>query len=149
MIDFTVETQIARPSDDVFAYATDPSKLGTWQTNTVSAVKETPGPVGLGTRIREIHSAPGGKELKSLVEVTEYEAGRIFALRVIEGIPIHGRITLEPNGPATVMRFRAHGRPTGFMGLLSPLLSRTLRRQFRRDCDRLKDLLEADDRQVA
>ncbi len=37
MIDFTVETQIARPVHDVFAYATDPGRLADWQTNTVSA----------------------------------------------------------------------------------------------------------------
>ena len=37
MIDFTIDTQIARPVGDVFAYVTDPDKLATWQTNTVSA----------------------------------------------------------------------------------------------------------------
>jgi uncharacterized protein YndB with AHSA1/START domain len=38
MIDFTIETEIERPPAEVFAYVTDPTKLATWQTNTVSAV---------------------------------------------------------------------------------------------------------------
>ena len=37
MIQFTVEAQIARSPTEVFAYATDPTKLATWQTNTISA----------------------------------------------------------------------------------------------------------------
>lgn len=85
MIDFTIETEIARPVDAVFAYATDPAKLPSWQLNTVSAVPEAPGPVGLRTRIREVHDAPGGRQVPSLVEVSEYEPGRLFSLHVLEG----------------------------------------------------------------
>ena len=48
MIDFTVETPIDRPADEVFAYVTDPGKLATWQTNTVSSTPEPPGPSGSG-----------------------------------------------------------------------------------------------------
>ncbi len=76
MIEFTVETEIARPAAEVFAYATDPAKLATWQTNTVSAVPDHDGPLGLGTRVREVHRAPGGKQLASLVEVSDYEPNR-------------------------------------------------------------------------
>ena len=85
MIDFTVETQIARPVHDVFAYATDPEYLATWQTNTVSATREDDGPYGVGSRLREVHRAPGGKELESIVEVVEYAPDRVFALEVKEG----------------------------------------------------------------
>jgi uncharacterized protein YndB with AHSA1/START domain len=61
MIEFTIETEIVRPVTDVFAYVTDPTKLSTWQTNTVSAVAEGDEPLGLGSRVREIHRAPGGQ----------------------------------------------------------------------------------------
>jgi hypothetical protein len=47
MIEFVVETEIARPVADVFDYATDPAKLATWQTNTVSAVAEDDGAMRL------------------------------------------------------------------------------------------------------
>jgi uncharacterized protein YndB with AHSA1/START domain len=43
MIQFIIETDIARPPASVFEYVTDPSKLASWQTSTVSAAPETPG----------------------------------------------------------------------------------------------------------
>ena len=110
MIDFTIDTHIERPPSDVFAYVTDPDKLARWQTNTVSAVQEGDGPLTVGTRLREVHRAPGGKQLESLVEVTELEPDRTFALRVIEGTPVHLQIALEPTDPGTHMRLRAYGR---------------------------------------
>jgi uncharacterized protein YndB with AHSA1/START domain len=142
MIEFTIESEIDRPVADVFAYVTDPGKLGTWQTNTVSAVPETDGPLRLGTRLREVHRA-GGKNLESLVEVSEYERDRTFALHVVEGaLPIDVRITFEPNERGTRMRFGAHGQPTGALRLAEPLLRRTLRRQFAGQCATLKQVLE-------
>jgi len=143
MIRFTVGTEIARPPADVFAYATDPTKLGTWQTNTVSAVAEGNGELGLGTRIREVHRAPGGKELASLVEVSEYDPGRVFALRMLEGqLPIHARMTLESTDLGTRVRFAAHGQTRGPMRLAEPLLRVTLKRQFAGYCATLKHVLE-------
>ena len=142
MIDFTIDTQIERPPADVFGYVSDPSKLASWQTNTVSAVQEGEGPVGVGTRLREVHRAPGGKELESVVEVSEYEPDRTFALRVVEGTPVHLRITFEPAGSGTLMRFRGHGQLTGPMRLAQPLLQRVLKRQFTGQCATLKRVLE-------
>ena len=40
---------------------------------------------GSGPGCNEIHRTPGGKELESVVEVTEYEPDRTFALRVSRG----------------------------------------------------------------
>jgi uncharacterized protein YndB with AHSA1/START domain len=140
MIDLTIDTPIARDAAAVFGYVTDPELLPTWQTNTVSSVPD--GPLAVGTRLREIHRAPGGKELVSVVEVTEYEPGRAFALHVVEGTPVDLRITLEPSAGGTLMRFRAFGRLTGAMRLAQPLLQRVLKRQFARQCETLKRLLE-------
>jgi uncharacterized protein YndB with AHSA1/START domain len=142
MIDFTVETPIERPAHEVFAYATDPGRLATWQTNTVSSELEGAGPMGVGSRLREVHRGPGGKEFPSLVEVAEYEPGRVFALRVLEGTPVHARMTFEPDGAATRLRFRAHGGLTGPMRLAEPLVGRMLRRQFTEQCATLKRVLE-------
>ena len=142
MIDFTVETPIDRPADEVFAYVTDPGKLATWQSNTVSSTPEPPGPVRLGTRLREVHKGPGGKEFPSLVEVTEYDPGRRFALRVVEGTPVHADMTFEPTATGgTLFRFRAHGSLSGPMRLTEPLLGRMLRKQFTQQCTTLKQTL--------
>ena len=142
MIDFTVETQIDRPVGEVFAYAVDPDKLASWQTNTVSARREDDGPYGVGSRLREVHRVPGGKELESIVEVVEFEPGRVFALEVREGTPVHAHLTFDPAGDGTRMRFRAHGRLTGPTRLIEPLVGRMLRRQFTEQVATLKEVLE-------
>jgi uncharacterized protein YndB with AHSA1/START domain len=143
VIDFTVETEIERPVAEVFAYVSDPAKLPSWQRNTVSAAPEGIGPIGLGTRIREVHTAPGGREVPSLVEVAEYEPDRLFALRMIEGpLPLDARIELEPAGSGTRMSFRVHGRPGGLLRIASPLMKRPLKRQFEAHCAELKRVLE-------
>lgn len=146
MIDFTIDTRIERSVPEVYAYVTDPAKLATWQTNTVSAVQEGDGPIGTGTVLREVHRAPGGKELRSRVEVSEYVPDRVFALRVIEGTPIHLRVTFEPSGLGTLMHFGVHGQLTGPSRLMQPLLRVALKRQFKRQCDNLKTILEAQSR---
>jgi uncharacterized protein YndB with AHSA1/START domain len=143
VIEFTIQTTIARPVSDVFAYVTDPAKLPTWQTNTVSATPERGETVGLGTRIREVHRGPGGKELESLVEVSEFEPFRTFALHVIEGaLPIDAHIFLEPSDGSTRMLLTVHGQPNGLMRIVQPLLRVALRRQFKAHCATLKRVLE-------
>lgn len=140
MIDFVIEREIARPPSEVFAYMTDASKLATWQKNTISAVPD--GPMGLGTKIREVHSAPGGKRIEMLVEVVEYEPDRTFGMRITEGIPVHGQITLEPTGTGTHFRFRVYSEPTGMMRIVQPIMGAVLKWQFNRHCANLKTVLE-------
>ena len=143
MIRCTIHTDIDRPVGEVFAYGTDPAKLPTWQTNTVSVTQEGDGPLWVGTRLRELHRGPGGKELPSLVEVSELEPDRTLGLRMIEGaLPIHGRIELEPIDSGTRMAFTAHGEPTGLMRLAQPLLRIGIKRQFAEHCATLKAVME-------
>lgn len=143
MIQFSVQTEIACPPKEVFAYVTDPATLASWQTNTVAATPEGNRPLGLGTRVREVHRAPGGKQLASLVEVSEYEPDRVFGLRTIEGaLPIHARITFEPTELGTRVHFHAHGELTGAMRLAQALLRVTLKRQFAGYCVTLKRIME-------
>jgi uncharacterized protein YndB with AHSA1/START domain len=144
MIDFTIETETDRPVSEVFAYVTDPSKLATWQRSTVSATVEGDSPLGVGTRIREVHRAPGGKQLASRVEVSEYQPNRIFALHMLEGpLPLDAQIAFESTEQGTQIRFRVHGQPTGPIRIAQPLIRRSLRRQFARDCATLKRVLES------
>ncbi|MHB8234646.1 MAG: SRPBCC family protein [Solirubrobacteraceae bacterium] len=143
MIDFTIETDIARSPADVFAFITDPDKLPSWQTNTISAVVEGGGPLRIGTRLREVHLGPGGKQLVSLVEVSELEPDRLFSLRMIEGpLPVDARIVLAPSELGTHMRFTVRGEPSGPLRFLRPVMSAALKRQFREHCATLKRVLE-------
>ena len=141
MIDFVIETEIARSPIDAFAFVTDATNLAKWQTNTVSAVPEPAGPIGLGTRIREVHRA-GGIQFAELVEVVEYEPDRVFGMRIIEGVPVHGRITFEPSDTGTRFRLRVCSQQTGMMRIAQPILRAMLKRQFDQHCTNLKTVLE-------
>jgi uncharacterized protein YndB with AHSA1/START domain len=145
MIEFVIETDIARPVAVVFAYVTDPAKLATWQTNTVSVTVEGDGSFGVGTRLREIHRVPGGKQLPSIAEVSEYELDRVFALQVLEGpLPMNARITFEAATIGTRVGFTVQGESGGALRVAQPLLARALKRQFAGHCDTLKTVLEQD-----
>jgi uncharacterized protein YndB with AHSA1/START domain len=144
---FTIHTDIDRPVGDVFAYVTDPEKLPTWQTNTVSVRQEGDGPLEVGTRLHEVHRGPRGKELASVVEVAELERDRVFALRMLEGpLPIHAHIALEPRDEGTRMAFTAHGGASGALRLAEPLLKVAVKRQMAAHCAALKQVMEHDAR---
>lgn len=146
MIDFTITTEIARPPAEVFAFATDPTQLPRWQTNTVSAAPEEPGPLRDGSRLREVHRGPGGREMESLVEVSELDPDRAFALRMLEGpLLVDADLRFEPTAAGTRLRFRVHGQPRSAMRLLQPLLRLALKRRFRQHCEELKRVLEEQD----
>ena len=109
MIEFTVATEIARSPAEVFALDDRPDEArDVADEHALQAPPEDDQPIGLGTRVREVHRAPGGKQLASLVEVSEYEPDRVFALRMLEGaLPIHAQITFEPNNGGTQVQFTA------------------------------------------
>jgi uncharacterized protein YndB with AHSA1/START domain len=140
MIDFVIERDIARSPGEVFAYVTDATKLASWQRNTISAVPDRP--MGLGTKIREVHRAPAGKQIATVVEVVEYEPPHVFGMRITEGVPVHGRITFEPIDTGTRLRFRVYSEPTGIMRIAQPLIRAILRWQFDKHCTNLKTTLE-------
>jgi uncharacterized protein YndB with AHSA1/START domain len=84
---------IARAPEDVFAYITDPSKLSRWQ-DAEHIEQLTPGPVGRGTRFREVHKAMGRRRTE-LTEVVTFDPGRRFEIRVVDGPPVDGRWDFE------------------------------------------------------
>jgi ligand-binding SRPBCC domain-containing protein len=144
MVRIDSQIDIDRPIGEVFAYVTDPAKLAEWQETTVSVTKETAGPMGAGTRLREVRRAPLGKRVESRVEVSEYERDRVFATRILDGpLKIDGGWRFEGDDGHTRLRFAAQGDLHGPLRLVEPLVTRVLRRQFGIYHRRLKENLES------
>jgi len=144
MIRIELTLQVDRPVEDVFAYVTDTAKLATWQPNLVSVTKETEGPVGVGTRFREVRSAPFRRTVEAIVEVSAYEENRRFDLRIVSGpLPIDGKNEFAAVDGGTRIDFVAEGELGGPLRLAQPILARLLRRQFESDYARLKEALES------
>jgi carbon monoxide dehydrogenase subunit G len=124
--------EIARTPEDVFSYLTDVSNLPDWQTGVKSATERD-------GRIEESRSL-FGKEIDTTLEIVEEEVPRLFTLRTLEGpLQLTVRHELEPADEGTRMTVTAEGDVPGFA---AGLLARGAERQFRKDFERLKKILE-------
>jgi uncharacterized protein YndB with AHSA1/START domain len=137
----TQHIDIARSPDEVFAYLTDPSKLSTWQ-DAEEVTKLTPGPTGVGTRLREVHNVLGRRRVE-ITEFVVYEPGRRFEIRMVDGPPLDGRWDFAPAAAGTRLTFTPIFRLTGVRRRLEPLLVLGTLVVFRRFHRRLKRALES------
>lgn len=143
VIRFGFDLDIDRPVSEVFAFITDPARLPEWQTNTVEAHADPPGPLRPGSRIREVHTSPFGKTIEEDVEVAACEPGRLLELHIVDGLlPIDGRWEFERLDGGTRLHFSARGEPNGPWRLAEPLLKLGIRQQMREHHRRLKERLE-------
>ena len=125
--------EIARTPEDVFAYLTDVSNLPAWQSGVKSATQRD-------RRIEESRSLLG-KEIQTTLEIVETEPPRLFTLRALDGpVRFTVRHELEPADEGTRLTVKADG---DVPGLAAGLLARAAEKQFRKDFERLKQILES------
>ena len=142
MIRFRFAVDVARPAHDVFQYVTDPTKLREWQ-GTDNVEQITAGPVGLGSRLREVRVVLG-RRLESLTEVVAYEPDRRFEIRILSGpMPVEDRWVFEEVAGGTRVLFSTEGSTHGILRLAEPLIGVVLARRRRTHHARLKHALEA------
>ena len=141
MASTTVE--IARAPEDVFAFMIDPAKLSVWQ-DAEEVQQLTDGPVGAGTRFREVHKMMGRRRVE-LTEVVECDPGRVFHIRVVEGQPMDGRWEFAPTpSGGTRLTFTPLAHLSGRMRIANRALEQITALAFRRFHRRLKRALEQD-----
>jgi hypothetical protein len=141
MLVFGHRIDIARSPEDVFAYVTDVTKLGTWQDAT-EVEQLTPGPVGPGTRFREVHVALGRRR-EEVTEVVTFDPARRFEIRVVDGPPVDGRWDFEPAGGGTRLTVTPSVRLPRALRPLEPLVALATAVVFARFHRRLKRALES------
>jgi uncharacterized membrane protein len=142
-VDVLTEIEIARPRDEVSAFAADPGNATAWYKNIRSVDWETAPPAVVGSRLR-FAAQFLGKTLEYTYEVREVDPGRRFVMSTAEGpFPMETIYTWEEVGEGgTRMTLRNRGEPAGFAALSAPLLARAMRRANQADLRRLKRLLE-------
>lgn len=141
MIDFDFSIDVARPVPEVFAYVTDPAMLPDWQ-GSDGVEPLTPGPVGPGSRFREVRTVLG-RRLESITEVTLYEPDRGFGIRIVSGpAPVDDRWSFAPIPGGTRVHFSTMGRAPRPLGALEPLIGALLERRRREHHRRLRAALE-------
>jgi carbon monoxide dehydrogenase subunit G len=134
---------IDRPPEDVFAYLADVSNLTEWQSGVHSAEVEGGGAATAGARVVESRTMLG-KEMTTTLEIVDFEPPRLFTLRALDGPALLTiRHELEPSGGETELRVVVEGDVKHMPGFAAGLMMRGAERQFRRDFERLKRLLES------
>jgi uncharacterized protein YndB with AHSA1/START domain len=140
-----VETFIARPPEEVFAYLRDYSNEAKWQSQHVSQSKvEPPGPARVGTKVHKVRRTPGGEQ-HFTIEITEMDEGARRWVDVTQTGPFRGtkgswQVTSEGDG--STVRLVAEMKAAGFWRLLLPLIDSSARKDLSAEFANLKRVLE-------
>jgi uncharacterized protein YndB with AHSA1/START domain len=145
MAPIITSTEVARPPDEVFAYAIEPSTFAEWQQGVVSGHMDAP-TTRVGSKCTTVRRI-GGSEREVTTEITEYDPPRRWADRGIDG-PIRAivALTVQPlaDGSRSRVTIELDFTGHGIGKLLVPLV---VRRQAAREMPgnmaRLKERLEA------
>ena len=143
-VDITTTIDVARPRDEVAAYAMDPSNATAWYKNIKAVEVTTPGPLALGSKMA-FRAQFLGRTLAYTYEVTEVEPGRRLVMRTADGpFPMETTYAFEDaEAGRTRMSLRNRGEPAGFSRLVAPVMAPAMRRANRADLKRLRSALEA------
>jgi len=138
-IELTLE--VARVPEEVFALLADLDRLPEWQASAIESRAD--GELEVGARIHERRRLMG-RELENELEVVAYDPPRRLTLKALGG-PVRFTVDheLQDADGSTRLTVVAEGKAGGMMKFAEPAIARTAKEEFRKDFDRLKELLEA------
>jgi uncharacterized protein YndB with AHSA1/START domain len=143
----TVSVEVARPAEEVFAYATDPSRFPEWQRGVVSGHMESDGAPKVGDRCHTTRRI-GFSSRPDTSELVRFDPPREWGVRGVEG-PIRAivDVTVEPSSDTgTVLTISLEFEGHGMGRLLVPLVvHRQAQREMPVNLAALKERLERSD----
>jgi uncharacterized protein YndB with AHSA1/START domain len=142
-VDVLTEIEIARPREEVAAFAADPASATAWYENIERVEWRSDPPLAVGSRVAFVARFLG-RRLAYTYEIVELVPGERLVMRTADGpFPMETTYTWADGGSGgTRMTLRNRGEPSGFSGLAAPLLVAAMRRANRKDLERLKEILE-------
>jgi uncharacterized protein YndB with AHSA1/START domain len=142
-VDVTTEIEIARPRDEVAAYAADPAHAPDWYENIESAEWGSDSRLVVGARVAFVARFLR-RRLAYTYEFREYVPGERLVMSTADGpFPMETTYTWSDVPDGTRMTLRNRGQPSGFSRVAAPAMAAAMRRANRKDLDRLKEILEA------
>jgi uncharacterized protein YndB with AHSA1/START domain len=143
MVNVQTEILIRRPSSEVAEYTANPDNAPRWYGNIHSAQRLTAGPIDIGSRVA-FTARFLGRDLSYTYEVVEYVPGEKLVMRTAQGpFPMQTTYTWAEVSGGTRMTLGNTGKPSGFSKLAGLFMAPMVRRETRKDLQKLKSILEA------
>ena len=133
---------VARPQQDVFDYLAEGTHNREWRAG-VLEISRTSAADGQGATYRQVLAGPGGRRIDGDYQVTVFDPPRRLEFQVTAG-PARPAGVFELSSDAdrsTRVRFSLDLDPAGLMKLMTPMITRTMRREVAQ-LDNLKAILE-------
>ncbi|MDJ0455939.1 SRPBCC family protein [Arthrobacter sp. NQ7] len=142
MVNVQTDIHINRPRADVAGFAADPDNAPRWYVNIHSSQRLDGGPLGTGSKVA-FTAKFLGRELNYTYEFVEYVPGEKLVMRTDQGpFPMQTTYTWTDDGGGTRMTLGNSGSPSGFSRLAGLVMEPMMRRENRKDLERLKAILE-------
>ena len=142
MVNVQTHIHINRPRTEVAEYAADPDNAPQWYGNIRSSQRLTGGLLGVGSKVA-FNAAFMGRTLRYTYEFVEYVPGEKLVMRTAQGpFPMQTTYTWTDDGGGTRMTLGNTGSPTGFSKLAGLVMPAMIRRETRKDLQKLKSILE-------
>jgi hypothetical protein len=136
--------EISRRPEDVFTYVVEPLYVPEWDDSAVSASREDPSPLAVGTKTTVLHRL-GPLTLPTIEEVVELKPPQRYTSRGSSG-PLTGvaRCLIEPldGGRRSRLTIALEIRARGLGKLLIPLARRRSRKVIPTHLKNMKEILD-------
>lgn len=133
---------VTKPQQDVFDYLADGTHNREWRTG-VLEIRRTSADDGNGATYRQVLAGPGGRRIDGDYQITVFDPPRHLEFQVTAG-PARpaGVFELTPDADgSTRVRFSLDLAAAGVMKLMTPMITRQMRREVAQ-LDNLKAILE-------
>lgn len=143
MVNVQTQIHINRPRAEVAEYAANPDNAPQWYVNIHSSQRLTDGPIAPGSQVA-FTAKFMGRELSYTYEFVEYVPGERLVMRTAQGpFPMQTTYTWTDDDGGTRMTLGNTGSPSGFSRLAGLVMAPMIRRETRKDLQKLKSILEA------
>lgn len=143
MVNVQTEIVINRPIKEVATYAQNPETATEWYQNIVSSRLMSSRPIRVGSEIA-FEAKFLGKKLSYTYKVVELNPNKKLVMRTSDG-PFAMETTYywkEIDQDTTKMMLRNCGNPSGFSKFMKPFMSMMMKKENKKDLERIKDILE-------